>query len=235
MNFCKARFLPCCKFNQLMAQFVYGMEKNQDQSFFIETNAGRIQFDWNPLGKLKKIKFLFEKNQNKDDAHKPQRVIASGKIPLQFFKFLDNFSLYLETGKPIGEPQWDILDLSEWSEFQSKVYFAVSKIPFGETRTYRWVSERLRKVSAQRAVGQALRKNPLPVIVPCHRVVSAFGDLGGFMGKPSCDEPTPEILLKKRLIEKEENYLNPRFNFFDSSEDLAKTSLHEPQGLIVFS
>lgn len=221
-----------------MAQFVYVMDKNNNQSFYIETKAGMIQLDWNFLGKLKKIQFLFSEahaEQNTSDLHKPHRVIASGKIPLHFFKFLDRFSLYLETGKPIGDPPWDLLDLSEWSEFQHKVYLAVCKIPFGETRTYRWVSERLRKTSAQRAVGQALKKNPLPVIVPCHRIISAHGDLCGFMGKSAAGEATPELILKKRLLEKEEGYLNPRFNFFDSYEDHAKNAPFVQQDPIVFS
>jgi len=55
-------------------------------------------------------------------------------------------------------------------------------IPYGETRSYTWVAEQLGKAGAVRAVGQALARNPLPIIVPCHRVVAKDGKLGGYSG-----------------------------------------------------
>lgn len=66
------------------------------------------------------------------------------------------------------------------TEFERKVYLAVSAIPYGETRTYKWVAERIGHPKAVRAVGQALKKNPLPFLVPCHRVVKSNGELGGY-------------------------------------------------------
>ena len=55
-------------------------------------------------------------------------------------------------------------------------------IPYGETRSYIWLAEQLGKMGAVRAVGQALARNPLPIIIPCHRVVAKDGQLGGFTG-----------------------------------------------------
>ena len=64
--------------------------------------------------------------------------------------------------------------------FEKKVYKAVLKIPLGEVRTYHWVAQQTGHPRACRAVGQALKKNPYPLIIPCHRVVRSGGDIGGF-------------------------------------------------------
>ncbi len=78
--------------------------------------------------------------------------------------------------------------------FTKKVYKAVLKIPLGEVRTYRWVAQKIGRPRAYRAVGQALKRNPYVLIIPCHRVVSSGGDLGGYSrGKK----------LKRKLLELE--------------------------------
>lgn len=64
--------------------------------------------------------------------------------------------------------------------FQAKVYKIVSTIPRGETRTYKWVAEKIGSPKASRAVGQALKRNPFIGKVPCHRVICSDGSLGGF-------------------------------------------------------
>ena len=66
------------------------------------------------------------------------------------------------------------------TSFQLKVYKTVKKIPRGQVRSYRWVAQEIGHPEAYRAVGNALNKNPHPVIVPCHRVVKSDGLLGGF-------------------------------------------------------
>jgi len=76
----------------------------------------------------------------------------------------------------------DELDLSRATVFQRGVWQLTRLIPYGETRSYGWVAERLGKAGAGRAVGQALGRNPLPVIIPCHRVVAKDGGLGGYSG-----------------------------------------------------
>jgi|ETNmetMinimDraft_2_1059921.scaffolds.fasta_scaffold53765_2 methylated-DNA-[protein]-cysteine S-methyltransferase len=76
----------------------------------------------------------------------------------------------------------DRLDLSQATHFQREVWEITRCIPYGETRSYAWVAEQIRTPRAARAVGSALGKNPLPVIVPCHRVVASDGKLGGFGG-----------------------------------------------------
>jgi methylated-DNA-[protein]-cysteine S-methyltransferase len=66
--------------------------------------------------------------------------------------------------------------------FQTEVWKALTRIPFGETRTYGEVAKMIGNPSAVRAVGQANRRNHLPLIVPCHRVTGASGKIGGFDG-----------------------------------------------------
>jgi methylated-DNA-[protein]-cysteine S-methyltransferase len=72
------------------------------------------------------------------------------------------------------------LDLSRTPEFHARVYEVARAIPPGETLTYGEVAERLGDRALARDVGQALGKNPWPIVVPCHRVTAAGGKLGGF-------------------------------------------------------
>jgi len=65
--------------------------------------------------------------------------------------------------------------------FAKKVYKVVLSIPLGEARTYKWVAKKAGSPLASRAVGQILKNNPCPLIVPCHRVVGSGGRLGGYM------------------------------------------------------
>jgi len=74
------------------------------------------------------------------------------------------------------------LDLSQATAFQRQVWEITRLIPYGDTRSYSWVAEQIGKPGAVRAVGQALARNPLPIIVPCHRVVASDGKLGGYSG-----------------------------------------------------
>ena len=68
------------------------------------------------------------------------------------------------------------------TEFQLKVWEALRTIPYGKTWSYGELARRIRRPDAQRAVGAANGQNPLPVIVPCHRVIGADGSLTGFGG-----------------------------------------------------
>lgn len=74
------------------------------------------------------------------------------------------------------------LDLSRGSDFQRAVWQLLLAIPPGHTRTYGELAHDLNKTAGARAVGAACGANPIPVIIPCHRVVAANGKLGGFSG-----------------------------------------------------
>ena len=98
--------------------------------------------------------------------------------PHRFQGLVERFRAYF-AGRKVAFP--DRLDLSAATAFQRRVWEATRLIPYGETRSYTWVAEQIGKPKARRAVGQALGKNPLPVMIPCHRV-AASGGLGGFGG-----------------------------------------------------
>jgi O-6-methylguanine DNA methyltransferase len=66
-------------------------------------------------------------------------------------------------------------------------------IPCGETRTYGWVAAKVGMSQAARAVGQALARNPLPVVIPCHRVICSNGNLGGFSASEGWKQRLLEI------------------------------------------
>lgn len=80
------------------------------------------------------------------------------------------------------------------SEWQKAVWRELTRIPYGETRSYGEIADRLDRPGAARAVGRANATNRLPVVVPCHRVIAADGSLGGFNGG---------LHLKERLLEHE--------------------------------
>jgi len=76
----------------------------------------------------------------------------------------------------------DELDITSASEFQKAVWQAARLIPYGETRSYLWVATQAGNPKASRAAGRALGRNPLPIIIPCHRVIAGNGGMGGFTG-----------------------------------------------------
>ena len=74
------------------------------------------------------------------------------------------------------------MDLSTGTDFQQSVWRQLLQIPLGQTRSYGELAQCLAKPGASRAVGSACGANPIPVIVPCHRVLAAHRRLGGFSG-----------------------------------------------------
>jgi methylated-DNA-[protein]-cysteine S-methyltransferase len=82
-----------------------------------------------------------------------------------------------------GERQEFELPLApEGTEFQQRVWQALTKIPFGQVQSYGEIARAVRRPDAARAVGLACGTNPLPIVIPCHRVVGAKGQLTGFGG-----------------------------------------------------
>jgi O-6-methylguanine DNA methyltransferase len=86
------------------------------------------------------------------------------------------------------------INLLSGTEFERKVWAALNEIPFGETRTYKWIAEKIGNPAAVRAVGRALSKNPIPIVIPCHRVIESDGSIGGY---------SSGVNIKKRLLELE--------------------------------
>lgn len=74
------------------------------------------------------------------------------------------------------------LDLNDLTDFQQEILQFVRNIPFGATMTYGEIAESIGNPNASRAIGQVLRRNPIPIFIPCHRVLNADGTLGGYGG-----------------------------------------------------
>lgn len=78
--------------------------------------------------------------------------------------------------------EFDLPLAPEGTPFQRRVWDELSKIPFGETRSYGQIADALGQPDAARAVGAANGQNPIPIVIPCHRVIGASGALVGFGG-----------------------------------------------------
>ena len=72
------------------------------------------------------------------------------------------------------------IDWTDRSDFDAAVYHACRRIPYGRTRSYKQLAEQVGRPGAARAVGNAMRTNDCPIVVPCHRVLKSDGSLGGF-------------------------------------------------------
>ena len=79
-----------------------------------------------------------------------------------------------------GGPHPDVDVVIPERGFSARVWRQIARIPYGEVRSYGRIARALRKPQAARAVGQACGRNPVPLVIPCHRVIASNGSLGGF-------------------------------------------------------
>lgn len=89
--------------------------------------------------------------------------------------------------------------------FQKKVWNELLKIPYGQTRSYKQIAQNIGNPKAVRAVGMANNKNPLPIIIPCHRVIGSSGKLVGYAGG---------LNIKKKLLDLENRYSREKSALF---------------------
>jgi methylated-DNA-[protein]-cysteine S-methyltransferase len=136
--------------------------------------------------------------------------LARSEKGLRYLQFMDRRSIKRmiaghEAANPEGKWEPSLLDLKDvvdqldaffngmlrefelpldlaGSEFQTKVWNELSRIPFGETRTYGQIAKAIGQPKATRAVGLANNQNPVAIVVPCHRVIGADGSLTGYGG-----------------------------------------------------
>lgn len=114
--------------------------------------------------------------------------IKKGKAPNNF---VDELGAYFQ-GKLRKFSQKVVFE--DGTDFETEVWEAIKGIPYGETRTYKWLADRVGHPGAARAVGQALSKNPIPIVVPCHRIIESKGDIGGY---------SSGVDIKRRLLDME--------------------------------
>ena len=112
--------------------------------------------------------------------------VTWSKIPWEYI--LEETELNLECKKQLEEyfagkrKTFDLPLVPKGTEFQQKVWKALQEIPYGETRTYGEIAVAIGNPKAARAVGMANNKNPIGILIPCHRVVGANGKLVGYAG-----------------------------------------------------
>ncbi|MFX1418027.1 MAG: methylated-DNA--[protein]-cysteine S-methyltransferase [Promethearchaeota archaeon] len=82
----------------------------------------------------------------------------------------------------IVEFNLDLLNFDRCTELQRKILFTESRIPRGWISTYKRIADKIGIHNGARVVGNALAKNPFPIIIPCHRAIKTDGDLGGYQG-----------------------------------------------------
>jgi methylated-DNA-[protein]-cysteine S-methyltransferase len=124
-------------------------------------------------------------------AKKHYQVIEAPARSEQVFGQLDE---YFQQKREI----FDLPLRAEGTAFQQKVWAALQTIPYGVTITYKELAERINNPAAVRAVGSANGANPIPIVIPCHRVIGADGTLTGFGGG---------LALKEQLLTLEGGYL----------------------------
>jgi len=106
-------------------------------------------------------------------------ISQASYAPKHFKVLMEELQAYYRGENPIFSAA---LDLSQATTFEKTVWRATKSIPHGQTRSYSWVANQIGKPQAARAVGQALGRNPFPILIPCHRVLAKNGGLGGFGG-----------------------------------------------------
>ena len=150
--------------------------------FYYNTKIGRIGIEENGTA-ITKLDFI-NKDVQEEIIEKNETVLLKEAIK-ELNEYLDgkrsSFDLQLE---PKG------------TEFQKKVWNALKEIPYGETRSYGEIAKIIGNEKASRAVGMANNKNPIAIIVPCHRVIGANGKLVGYAGG---------LDLKEKLLKLEKN------------------------------
>lgn len=109
--------------------------------------------------------------------NQPTPRLASRQTPL-LARGQDQLLEYLAGSRK----EFDLPLAPQGTEFQKKVWSALGDIPWGRTRTYRDIAMAVDCPKGFRAVGMASRRNPLPIFIPCHRVVGADGSLTGYAG-----------------------------------------------------
>ena len=123
----------------------------------------------------------------------PYKDIIEDK--LEFNETIDQLSEYFAGTRKV----FNIKTKIEISQFYKKALLEVAKVPYGETYSYSKIAQKLNNPKATRAVGTANARNPLPIIIPCHRIIAKNGKLGGYAGG---------LKMKKYLLEFENNNLN---------------------------
>jgi methylated-DNA-[protein]-cysteine S-methyltransferase len=148
-----------------------------------------------PIGRL----FLFSDGQHLTGLKMgpTERVAGARRDPAPFEIISDQLDRYWN--KELRE--FEVPIATEGTEFQKKVWEGLRTIPYGETISYKELAHRIGLPRAIRAVGQANNRNPIAIVVPCHRVIGANGSLTGYGG--GLDKKERLLALEARVLASE--------------------------------
>jgi methylated-DNA-[protein]-cysteine S-methyltransferase len=139
----------------------------------VDSRHGRLWIAWSSIG-ITGLTPVFASPTVESFLHRHRRVsYQASSLPRSLETDID-------TALNSGVAQGIVFDLRGLSEFQQSVLETCATIPVGVVRPYGWVADELEKPGATRAVGTALAKNPIPLLIPCHRVVKADGSIGNY-------------------------------------------------------
>ena len=171
-----------------------------------DTAIGRCGIAWGPRG-INAVQLPMS-NEDKTRARIRQRYgdIAEAPPPAAVQRAIDGI-VELLAGKP-NDLRDVVLDLDQVPEFHRGVYEIARTIPPGKTMTYGDIAKRLGGVELSRDVGQALGRNPCPIVVPCHRALAAGGKPGGFSANGG-------VATKLKMLAIEGAYVNHTPTLFD--------------------
>jgi len=113
-----------------------------------------------------------------DQTHEPDRTDWQPAGPDAFAEAVEQLAAYFAGGRTGFDLKLELVG----TDFQRRVWAALRTIPYGETRSYRQIAEQIGSPGASRAVGLANGRNPIAIIVPCHRVIGASGCMTGYGG-----------------------------------------------------
>ena len=152
--------------------------------FFYNTAIGRIGIAENGSA----ITDIFYHESDKPEKSVIKETVLIKKAIIQLTEYL--------TGK---RTVFDLpIHIDRGTEFQKRVWGALKSIPYGETRSYKDIAEKISHPKAYRAVGMANNRNPISIIIPCHRVIGTNGKLVGYGGG---------IDIKKKLLDLEKEHI----------------------------
>lgn len=171
--------------------FEFSIRESSLGNLILVAREGKlIELDVSPLGGLEIGKGIRARHRNSVESDRPFRMLHV---------MLDR---YLRGQKVDFDME---VDISGESEFTRRVLTELMKVPYGQLVSYGMLARKLGYKSASRAVGQAVGRNPIPIVIPCHRVIREDGTIGGFsMG----------LKIKERLLALEGVRLRSCYPFY---------------------
>jgi methylated-DNA-[protein]-cysteine S-methyltransferase len=155
-----------------------------------DTAIGACGVAWSELG-LTRLQLPESDRGATESRLRTRAAMASQAAPAEIDELIANIQAYM-TGVRVDFTAVAI-DLTEVEPFEQKVYAAARAIPFGQTLSYGELARQIGLPGAARAVGQALGRNPVPIIIPCHRILAKGHRIGGFSAPGGA-------LTKERLL-----------------------------------